>query len=263
MKILIFLALAAPILAIQESFLNQSEVDESHWQVEDCILANFTLDIQVHLNKTQPNATTIVSVPQDAKVLPRSHCGKPDNPDLQVLALGWTVVPKNDTTKTLYREISISFKRNTTLGYYGVERFYGNFQMAKWESSDGTKYFSNVTVDTFDLPKLLFHTPLDQSFTCPMWGNTYLLSHLHYRPAPVQPTNLPNSTVHSTMLRFDAFRDEDFPHPGFRVAMDCLYEPNDVVPIAVGVALAVLIVVVLVAYIVGRRRNQARGYQSV
>ena len=45
--------------------------------------------------------------------------------------------------------------------------------------------------------------------------------------------------------------------------MDCLYEPNDVVPIAVGVALAVLIVVVLVAYIVGRRRNQARGYQSV
>lgn len=116
MKILIFLALVARILAIQESFLNQSEVDESHWQVEDCILANFTLDIQVHLNKTQPNATTIVSVPQDAKVLPRSHCGKPDNPDLQVLALGWTVVPKNDTTKTLYREISISFKRNTTLG---------------------------------------------------------------------------------------------------------------------------------------------------
>ena len=49
----------------------------------------------------------------------------------------------------------------------------------------------------------------------------------------------------------------------FQVAMDCLYEPNDVVPIAVGVALAVLIVVVLVAYIVGRRRNQARGYQSV
>ena len=49
----------------------------------------------------------------------------------------------------------------------------------------------------------------------------------------------------------------------FQAAMDCLYEPNDVVPIAVGVALAVLIVVVLVAYIVGRRRNQARGYQSV
>jgi len=261
MKILILLALTAPILAIQKS-PNQSEVDESQWKVGDCILADFTLDIQVHLNKTQPNATTVVHIPQDAKVLPRSHCGTKDNPDLQVLALGWTVQPKNDTTKTLYREISISFKRNTTLGYYGVERFYGNFQMAKWEFN-GTKYFSNVTVDTFDMPKLLFHTPLDQSFTCPMWGNTYLQSILHYRPAPVQPTNLPNSTVTSTILRFDAFRDEDFPFPGFRTAMDCLYEPNDIVPIAVGIALAVLIVVVLVAYIVGRRRQQARGYQSV
>ena len=100
---------------------------------------------------------------------------------------------------------------------YGVERFYGNFQMAKWEFK-GTKYFSNVTVDTFDMPKLLFHTPLKQSFTCPMWGHTYLLSHIHYRPAPVQPTNLPNSTVHSTTLRFDAFRDEDFIWPGFRVS---------------------------------------------
>ena len=99
---------------------------------------------------------------------------------------------------------------------YGVERFYGNFQMAKWEFNN-TKYFSNVTVDTFDMPKLLFHTPLDQSFTCPMWGNTYLLSQLHYRPAPAQPTNLLNSTVTSTILRFDAFRDEDFPYPGFRV----------------------------------------------
>ena len=115
MKILILLALTAPILAIQKS-PNQSEVDESQWKVGDCILANFTLDIQVHLNKTQPNATTVVHIPQDAKVLPRSHCGTKDNPDLQVLALGWTVQPKNDTTKTLYREISISFKRNTTLG---------------------------------------------------------------------------------------------------------------------------------------------------
>ena len=43
--------------------------------------------------------------------------------------------------------------------------------------------------------------------------------------------------------------------------MDCLYEPNDVVPIAIGVALAALIVVVLIAYAIGRRRT--RGNQSV
>ena len=106
MKILILLAFILPIQAF----------DEGQWKVGNCILANFTLDIHVHLNKSQPNVTTIVSIPQEAKVLPRSHCGTEANQDLQVLALGWTVTPKNDSTKTLYREISISFKRNKTLG---------------------------------------------------------------------------------------------------------------------------------------------------
>ena len=45
--------------------------------------------------------------------------------------------------------------------------------------------------------------------------------------------------------------------------MDCAYQPNDVVPVAVGVTLAVLVVLVLVAYLFGRRRARQRGYQSV
>ena len=39
--------------------------------------------------------------------------------------------------------------------------------------------------------------------------------------------------------------------------------PNDVVPIIVGCALAGMVVMVLVAYMVGRSRSRARGYQSV
>ena len=39
--------------------------------------------------------------------------------------------------------------------------------------------------------------------------------------------------------------------------MDCDYKPNDIIPIAVGVALAALVVAVLVAYIVGRNRGHA------
>jgi len=38
---------------------------------------------------------------------------------------------------------------------------------------------------------------------------------------------------------------------------------SDVVPIAVGCALAALVVIVLVAYVIGRRRNRARGYESM
>lgn len=38
---------------------------------------------------------------------------------------------------------------------------------------------------------------------------------------------------------------------------------TDIVPIAVGIALIALVVVVLIAYLVGRRRAQARGYVSM
>jgi hypothetical protein len=38
---------------------------------------------------------------------------------------------------------------------------------------------------------------------------------------------------------------------------------SDIVPIAVGCALAALVIVVLVAYLIGRRRARQRGYQSV
>lgn len=37
----------------------------------------------------------------------------------------------------------------------------------------------------------------------------------------------------------------------------------DIVPIAVGASLAGLVAIVLVAYLIGRRRSRARGYQSV
>ena len=49
----------------------------------------------------------------------------------------------------------------------------------------------------------------------------------------------------------------------FFSAEDCAFDTPDVVPIAVGCALAALVVIVLIAYLVGRRRAQARGYLSM
>ncbi len=45
--------------------------------------------------------------------------------------------------------------------------------------------------------------------------------------------------------------------------MDCKVESNDIVPLVVGVCLAALVVFVIVAYLIGRRRHRQRGYQSV
>lgn len=49
----------------------------------------------------------------------------------------------------------------------------------------------------------------------------------------------------------------------FQTPMDCDYMPNDIVPIAVGITLALLIVLILIFYIIGRRRQRFAGYESV
>lgn len=49
----------------------------------------------------------------------------------------------------------------------------------------------------------------------------------------------------------------------FFLAKDCSFDTPDIVPITVGCALAGLVVIVLIAYLVGRRRSQARGYLSM
>ncbi|XP_030621405.1 lysosome-associated membrane glycoprotein 2 [Chanos chanos] len=49
----------------------------------------------------------------------------------------------------------------------------------------------------------------------------------------------------------------------FNKAVDCQADvDNYIVPIAVGVALGVLILIVILAYVIGRKRNQFAGYES-
>jgi len=52
---------------------------------------------------------------------------------------------------------------------------------------------------------------------------------------------------------------------GFSAAEECATDDktDDIVPIVVGCALAGLVIIVLIAYMVGRRRSRQKGYQSV
>ena len=88
--------------------------------------------------------------------------------------------------------------------------------------------------------------------------------HYTFPDWPALGTRLPNDTrVDVRTVQFDAFRAKDAPHKNFQTPMDCEYQPNDIVPIVVGVCLAALVVFVIVAYVIGRRRHRQRGYQSV
>ena len=68
-------------------------------------------------------------------------------------------------------------------------------------------------------------------------------------------------------VQFEAFRSNKTNGKNkntFSLAKDCesSFKP-DIVPIAVGLSLIALIIIVLIAYIVGRRRQQARGYLNI
>ncbi|XP_046444416.1 lysosome-associated membrane glycoprotein 1-like [Daphnia pulex] len=70
--------------------------------------------------------------------------------------------------------------------------------------------------------------------------------------------------IHFAHMQTEAFRTQN--DDKFHSAVDCAADKvitSDIVPIAVGCALAALVVVVLVAYLIGRRRARQRGYQSV
>jgi len=235
------------------------EDDEQPWKVGDCILAHFEMNITIRLSKEDANKTTTIKIPKTAKVDNKSsNCGNITKNEDQRLVLNWKDADLN-------RELVINFRRNLTNNFYGVERFYGNFIVAQWKINT-TQYNTTIEVDSKEVPNILFHTPLDRSFSCGSWGSTKLQSRNHTKPLPPTPSTLPDATVHTSMLKFDAFRndpDRKPTQPGFRNALDCETQPNDIVPIAVGIALAILVVVVLIAYVIGRRRNRQRGYESV
>jgi len=94
----------------------------------------------------------------------------------------------------------------------------------------------------------------DDSFEIP--------SNFSYHCNREQTLNATDGFLIISKVQFEAFRNDN--EKKFSAAKDC--DSNitpDIVPIAVGISLIALIVVVLIAYIVGRRRQQARGYLNI
>jgi len=112
---------------------------------------------------------------------------------------------------------------------------------------DNDAHFGNNPVN-FTIAKAAFQTPMNHSYSC-----------------MVQETLTDGMyTLKSSDMRIQAFMQKQSGHNEFDAAIDCpADDASDVVPLAVGAALAGLIVIVLFAYLIGRRRSRSRGYQSV
>jgi len=71
-----------------------------------------------------------------------------------------------------------------------------------------------------------------------------------------------NVTVSTVDLRIQPYMTSESDGFGLMERCDADKITNNVVPIAVGAALAALVVIVLIMYLIGRRKHQ-RGYQTV
>jgi len=251
--------------------VNDSE-QVGNWSVGNCILAKFAMNFTIYPNGS--DGTTITLPPSavadntDNKTLCSTDMKK-----VQTLTLTWTEKQKNDTSILLNRFVQINFLRMENSTYYGVNRFWGKFDVAYYEenvtdpTSNKTKieaHHSILTYDSKNITKLMFHTPNDKSYQCADVGKISLSSSMQWNYTKMASHDVANTTANALQVQFDAFRNIGNSIPDkFRVSIDCDYQPNDIVPIAVGVALAALVVAVLIAYMVGRRRNRHAGYQSV
>ena len=237
--------------------------DAGNWTVGDCILAQFAMEVKVHYSS---NDSMVVDVSPAAKVNNDvSVCGQAR----QTLSLAWFEPASNDSSVKLNRSLTIDFGVVANKTHYGIRRLSARFDLASWhEEVDNVTRTSFVKIDSGadaddDDAKLLFRTPINRSFLCANVGNVELETSLYYDTDLNEATEVANSTLVTKRVQFDAFRPKDKGPHGFRTPHDCDYHPNDIVPIAVGTVLILLIVGVLVSYFVGRFRYQRSAYESI
>jgi len=247
--------------------------DIGNWTVGNCINVEMDVILNIFPDAKNVNNTKLVEVPSVAQNT--GHCTTALN-ETEEIDLHWEELVPNTTTPPLKRYLNITFKVNTTAPnpYYGLSRIDGYYETRYFDKNvtDEDKnttvlkqFVEYVSFTTFDLKKLELETPLNMSYMCQDIGFISMHSELHDTSEPQGGSGnmLPNVTITANNVMLDAFRPANQPPHTFQAALDCSARPSDVVPIIVGCALAGTVLAVLVAYMVGRRKNRAAGYQSV
>jgi len=200
---------------------------------------------------------------------------KPDATPKQRITLSWSEDDSNGVP--LWRNITIEFSRNDTIQKYGVSKISAVYEVKQFTvvknstdpvtnetTSTNVTVTSYVSMTTFMMDPWEFLVPVNRSYLCTDAGSKPMHTELHRSDEHPGDggVKLPEAVLSAKKVQFDAFRN-GVESGEFQISMDCTYRPNDVVPIIVGCALAGLVLMVLVAYLVGRRKSRARGYQSV
>ncbi|KYN41617.1 Lysosome-associated membrane glycoprotein 1 [Trachymyrmex septentrionalis] len=198
-----------------------------------CILIKMA--VQFNVSYTIDNVTIykVMDVPSNGNAT-----GKCDKTE-QNLTLSWE--SQNNTTQDNF---TIHFVKNETEKYYSLHHFEISLAAEEFPNNKSNKTVTVVHVT----PQ--FKTGLSNSYKC-----------IKEQQLNLTHNNVTVGFLKITNLQFQAFRGDNTTI--FGLAKDCSFDTPDIVPITVGCALAGLVVIVLIAYLVGRRRSQARGYLSM
>jgi lysosomal-associated membrane protein 1/2 len=110
---------------------------------------------------------------------------------------------------------------------------------------------ANQTIEIVYMQNETFSVPSNFSYHC---------NHEQTLNATTDPKD--EKFIVLSKVQLEAFKVDNTKK--FSLAKDCDSNVKpDIIPIAVGLSLIALIVIVLIAFIVGRRRSQARGYLNI
>ncbi|XP_057325619.1 lysosome-associated membrane glycoprotein 1-like [Microplitis mediator] len=200
-----------------------------------CIVVKMAAQFNVtYLNKDNKNVSQLITLPSDNMTTNASgDCGANE----QFIMISWnSTVAFNDS-------LVLHFNKNgTKYSLHHIETYLAPAELPNYQYSTTLMLMHNTSE---------YPIAVSNSYRCAKAVKLNLNS------------NVPNTTavLEISDLQFQAFRSDNTTTFGF--AEDCAFETQDVVPIAVGCALIALVIIVLAAYLVGRRRSQARGYRSM
>lgn len=223
-------------------------IDE--WIVKDksgnvCIIANMLIKITVPYESTNKTVNAEFNLNNVGNATASGDCGQ----DVQTLMLTW-----GNITSTF------TFGHNKEKSSYFLTNIDVNITVNNHTFPNNTMVnVSKISFKKVDDTKL-FTVPMNHSYTCANEKPISLNGTVFNATSPLNKTVL--GTISVSKVHVEAFGFGN--NTKYSAPMDCAaVETPDIVPIVVGLVLAGLVVVVLIAYLVGRRRAQSQGYLSM
>lgn len=199
-----------------------------------CILVEAAMQIKVvYTTKDGQVKEGILPLDNETVVDPtRSSCSSPLGEQTLVLLFG-------------NNSLSLVFAKNATVYLHKV---FVDFFFTSELFPNASKPGEHLTVSNDTL--MLYSVPEDRSYHCKVDQPVYVGA---------------NVSLDVLSVQLQAFRNTTSEAAGqFGDAVECSAgDISNIVPIAVGSALAALVIIVLIAYLIGRSKSRQKGYQSV